>query len=285
MHPRVIQVLGLVDSNTKRKKRRINKHHVFLSSSFPYYILSHIYTPITLPLQSIPLCVNIHLSLQKKKKNSLLPLSVLQIKIQPNYIKTSLYKMENNVPIITKRVWNMIRVALFMLRKGISKGKLMMDLNMMVKRRSKLAGKAITNLMFHHHHGGSTSSHRNDTRLSTTREYEFSCSNTPKYKFSFHNKRHRNNHFFTCAHAPLTQDNDIVTVNTVKAVLDNMVNNNEVIVEASRELHGFEQTPKTRQLRITDSPSFPLHDLDTDTDAEVDKAAEAFIKRFYLQLK
>ncbi|AET01484.2 hypothetical protein MtrunA17_Chr8g0340431 [Medicago truncatula] len=185
--------------------------------------------------------------------------------------------MENNVPIITKRVWSMIRVALFMLRKGISKGKLMMDLNMMVKHRGKLAGKAITNLMFHHHHGGSTSSRRNDTRLSTTREYEFSCSNTPKYKFSFNNKRHRNNHFFTCAHAPLTQDDDIVTVNAVKAVLEKMVNNNEVIGEASPVLPGSRRTPMTRQLMV--------NDLDTDTDAEVDKAAEAFIKRFYLQLK
>ncbi|WJX91948.1 hypothetical protein P8452_73661 [Trifolium repens] len=190
--------------------------------------------------------------------------------------------MENNVPIITKRVWSMIRVALFMLRKGISKGKLMMDLNMMVKRRGKLAGKAITNLMFHH--GGSTSSRRShvDTRLSTTREYEFSCSNTPNYKFALNNKRHRTNYFSACAHAPLTQDEDIVTVNAVKAVLENMVNNNEVIVEASPALPGFGRTPKVRQLRVTDSP-FPLND--TDTDAEVDKAADAFIKRFYLQLR
>jgi hypothetical protein len=190
--------------------------------------------------------------------------------------------MENNVPIITKRVWSMIRVALFMLRKGISKGKLMMDLNMMVKRRGKLAGKAITNLMFHH--GGSTSSRRShvDTHLSTTREYEFSCSNTPNYKFALNNKRHRNNYFSACAHAPLTQDEDIVTVNAVKAVLENMINNNEVIVEASPALPGFGRTPKVRQLRVTDSP-FPLNDIETD--AEVDKAADAFIKRFYLQLR
>jgi hypothetical protein len=190
--------------------------------------------------------------------------------------------MENNVSIITKRVWSMIRVALFMLRKGISKGKLMMDLNMMVKRRGKLAGKAITNLMFHH--GGSTSSRRShvDTHLSTTREYEFSCSNTPNYKFALNNKRHRTNYFSACAHAPPTQDEDIVTVNAVKAVLENMVNNNEVIVEASPALPGFGRTPKVRQLRVTDSP-FPLND--TDTDAEVDKAADAFIKRFYLQLR
>jgi hypothetical protein len=179
--------------------------------------------------------------------------------------------MENNVSIITKRVWSMIRVALFMLRKGISKGKLMMDLNMiMVKRRGKLAGKAITNLMFPHHHGGSTSRSRphDEKRLATTREYEFSCSNTPKYKFALNNKRHRNN-YFACAHAPITQDEDIVTVNVVKAVLDKTVSNNEVMVGASPVLVGYEETPK---------------DIDTDVEVEVDKAAEAFIKRFYLQL-
>ncbi|WJX86231.1 hypothetical protein P8452_68572 [Trifolium repens] len=179
--------------------------------------------------------------------------------------------MENNVSIITKRVWSMIRVALFMLRKGISKGKLMMDLNMiMVKRRGKLAGKAITNLMFPHHHGGSTSRSRphDEKRLATTREYEFSCSNTPKYKFALNNKRHRNN-YFACAHAPITQEEDIVTVNVVKAVLDKTVSNNEVMVGASPVLVGYEETPK---------------DIDTDVEVEVDKAAEAFIKRFYLQL-
>ncbi|MCI32673.1 hypothetical protein A2U01_0053887, partial [Trifolium medium] len=65
----------------------------------------------------------------------------------------------------------MIRAALFMLRKGISKGKLIMDLNMTVKRRSKLAGKAIANLMFPNHHGGFTSRSRphNEKRISTTR--------------------------------------------------------------------------------------------------------------------
>lgn len=161
-----------------------------------------------------------------------------------------------------------------------------MDLNMMLKRRSKLAGKAITNLMFPHHHGGSTSSRRNnDTtqKFSTTREYEFSCSNTPNYIFALNNnKRNRHNNFFACAHAPHTLEEETVAVNVVKVVLENMVNNREVMVEASPALPGFGRTPNVRQLRVTDSP-FPLHD--TDTEAEVDKAAEAFIKRFYTQLR
>ncbi|KAI4355591.1 hypothetical protein L6164_004349 [Bauhinia variegata] len=193
--------------------------------------------------------------------------------------------MESNLPVIAKRVWSIVRVVFFMLRKGISKGKLMMDLNMMLKRRSKLAGKAISNLMFHYHHhhqnGGSTSSRRDSNiKFSAPREYEFSCSNTPNnYSFPISKRSRNNNHFFTCAHAPPTQDDEVVTV---KAVLEML--NNDVMVEASPVLPGFGRSPMVRQLRVTDSP-FPLQNADDDKDHQVDKAAEEFIKRFYRQLK
>lgn len=75
-----------------------------------------------------------------------------------------------------------------------------------------------------------------------------------------------------------------MTVNAVKAVLESMLKNNrEVTVEASPALPGFGKSPMVRQLRVTDSP-FPLRDTDT-TDNQVDKAAEEFIKRFYMELR
>ncbi|KHN39246.1 hypothetical protein glysoja_018018 [Glycine soja] len=83
--------------------------------------------------------------------------------------------MESNTPVIAKKVLSIIRVAFFMLRKGISKGKLMMHLNNMMLKRP---GKAIANLMFHHHHNHGVSG--NNLQFSTAREYEFSCSNTPQ---------------------------------------------------------------------------------------------------------
>lgn len=200
--------------------------------------------------------------------------------------------MESNLPVITKKVWSMVRVVFFMLRKGISKGKLMMDLNMILKRRSKLAGKAIANLMFHHHHhhGGSASSrrpHDSHQQFSAQREYEFSCSNTPNYFFPIggskrHNRHHNN--FFACAHAPPTADDDVVTVNAVKAVLEMLNTNEQAMVEASPALPGFGKSPMVRQLRVTDSP-FPLRDAADDKDNQVDKAAEEFIKRFYKELR
>ncbi|AES67935.1 hypothetical protein MtrunA17_Chr2g0331091 [Medicago truncatula] len=192
--------------------------------------------------------------------------------------------MENNLPVISKKVWSMVRVAFFMLRKGMSKGKLMMGLNMMLKRRSKLAGKAIANLMFHHHHnhGGSTSSRRSHHQFTASREYEFSCSNTPNHFFPI-GKRHRShNNFSTSAQAPPTQDDDVATMSAMKAVLE-MLSNDQSIVEASPALPGFGRSPMVRQLRVTDSP-FPLRE-DDEKDDQVDKAAEDFINRFYSQLR
>ncbi|XP_057450731.1 uncharacterized protein LOC130742643 [Lotus japonicus] len=192
--------------------------------------------------------------------------------------------MENNTQVLAKRVWSMIRVAFYMLRKGVTKGKLMMDLNTMLKRRRKLAGKAITNLMFHHHnHANSVSSRQ----FTAAREYEFSCSNTPNNFFTLghSNKRHRHNNFFTRSHAQPTLDDDAVTANAVKAVLEML--NNEAVAEAmSPALPGFGRSPMVRQLRVTDSP-FPLQDSEIvgEKDSQVDKAADEFIKRFYMELR
>ncbi|CAN0858752.1 hypothetical protein LINGRAHAP2_LOCUS7439 [Linum grandiflorum] len=62
--------------------------------------------------------------------------------------------MEQNLPLMTKKAWGIVRVLFFMLRKGIiSKRKLLLDLNMVMKRGNKIASKAIGNfLMFNHHH-------------------------------------------------------------------------------------------------------------------------------------
>ncbi|XP_034696445.1 uncharacterized protein LOC117922416 [Vitis riparia] len=191
-------------------------------------------------------------------------------------------KMEPNLPVIAKRLWGIVRVMFFMLRKGISKRKLLLDLNMMMKR-GKIAGKAIGNLMFHHH-SSSAARRSADGHISfaAPREYEFSCSNSPAYPydfpFNFNKRKHNHHNIFSCVfQTPPTSDDDFTTVNAVKAVLEML--NSEV---ASPALPGFGRSPMVRQLRITDSP-FPLKDIDEDS--EVDKAAEEFIERFYNELK
>ncbi|KAG8380008.1 hypothetical protein BUALT_Bualt07G0148900 [Buddleja alternifolia] len=176
--------------------------------------------------------------------------------------------MEQN---LAKKFWKIVKVVYFMLRKGISKGKLLADLSTMIKR-GKIAGKAaMHNLMFHHH-GGTNINRRSDEPQVTypvpLDEYEFSCSNTPTFHLPFHlNKRKR-------LHAP-TQPN----YGDLMAAAVEMVNNEA----ASPALPGFGRTPKVRQLRITDSP-FPLLGFNVE-ESQVDEAAEKFIMKFYKDLK
>ncbi|CAO2815459.1 unnamed protein product [Amaranthus hypochondriacus] len=71
--------------------------------------------------------------------------------------------MEQNLPIITKKIWNIAKIALFMLKKGISKKKIVQKLSIMIQRQKPY--------------------------INTLQEYEFSCSNTPIYRQYFTNKR------------------------------------------------------------------------------------------------
>ncbi|KAF5739174.1 hypothetical protein HS088_TW12G00375 [Tripterygium wilfordii] len=180
--------------------------------------------------------------------------------------------MEQNLPLIAKKMWGIVRVVFFMLRKGISKSKLMVDLNIMLKR-GKIASKtAITNLLMLHRRHQSSS-------FAAPRDYEFSCSNTPAYNILHIIKRRHHHNFFACTHAPQTQEEDLVTV---KAVLELLNSNNQTA--ASPALPGFGRSPMVRQLRVTDSP-FPLKEVDEVDSRYVDKAAEEFIQKFYKELR
>ncbi|KAK6914842.1 hypothetical protein RJ641_019959 [Dillenia turbinata] len=89
--------------------------------------------------------------------------------------------MEENVPVIAKKIWKPVRFAYHTLRKGISKRKILVDLNMMMKR-GKIAGTKA----FHHLISSSSSSTSRDQHVLATprHEYEFSCSHTPVHSFS-----------------------------------------------------------------------------------------------------
>ncbi|PWA89260.1 hypothetical protein CTI12_AA107950 [Artemisia annua] len=184
--------------------------------------------------------------------------------------------MEQNLPVFTKKVMKFVRVLYFMLRKGISKSKLLFDLNRMMKR-GKIASKTLHNLMFHnhHHHNNNWASNFTTNASPPPGEYEFSCSNSPstnKHPFSLFHKKHHSNY-------QKNEDLDMMAVNA--AVLKAM----EIIhsENASPALPGFGRSPMVRQLRVTDSP-FPLSSVDEDSHV-VDEAAEQFINRFYNDLR
>lgn len=195
-------------------------------------------------------------------------------------------------PVVAKKLWKIVRIVFFMIKAGISKSKIMVDFHLMLKRGNKLAGKAIGNLIFHNHLS-SLSCRSNDAHLSfiSPKEYEFSCSNSPAFNFSYpfsnysHNKRKHHNYHLQKAAKAYHYD-DVATVQAVQRVLEmlNTSDNNHAVASAAPSplvtLPGFGRSPLVRQLRITDSP-FPLKD---EGDGQVDKAAEDFIKKFYKDL-
>ncbi|XP_021749737.1 uncharacterized protein LOC110715464 [Chenopodium quinoa] len=197
--------------------------------------------------------------------------------------------MEPKIESITRKIWKIVSVAIFMIKKGLSKKKLLMDLNFMMKR-GKIAGKkALGNLMFHHNTQGGVGGQSNLTN--DAREYEFSCSDTPLYRHYFTNKRKNQRHQINDQYYmpyPLTlEDGQNVNLEDFNSVLEMMLRNEEAgggLSAPSPALPGlgFGRSPTVRQLRITDSP-FPVQNVEEDK--HVDQAAEDFIKNFYSQLK
>ncbi|XP_009771641.2 uncharacterized protein [Nicotiana sylvestris] len=182
--------------------------------------------------------------------------------------------MDQNVPVMAKKFWKIVRVAFFMLRKGLSKRKLMFDLSLLMKR-GKIASKAaIQNLMFHHNNNN-TYGHQCPSSTSSSKEYyEFSCSNSPAFHLPYNlNKRSKHSHH----HAPATDD-DVLMVNAAVLKALEMIQSET----ASPALPGFGRTPTARQLRVTDSP-FPLRD--GEGNSHVDEKADEFISRFYRDLR
>ncbi|XP_021765409.1 uncharacterized protein LOC110729926 [Chenopodium quinoa] len=151
----------------------------------------------------------------------------------------------------------MVKLAIFMLRKCISKKKLLLDLNLMMKRGKKAftANKVSTT------QGGGV------VGFDVQQEYEFSCSNTPLYRHYFTNKKKNHQNYYYMPSPKIEEiDNNL---EAISKVLDTML---------SRKDSGV------RPLRVTDSP-FLLQNEGICGDQRVDEAAEEFIKRFYSQLK
>nr|AFK43451.1 unknown [Lotus japonicus] len=190
-------------------------------------------------------------------------------------------EIEGSQPVVAKKLWNMVRVLFFMLRKGIAKSRVMVDFHHLMLKRGKLAGKAIANtLMFHHQYAAlACRSHNTHLSVFSPREYEFSCSNSPVFQPT-KRRRHHHHHRYS---KPSSQYDDFSTYSAVQKVLE-MLNNDKVEVDSSSPLvtlPGFGKSPVCRQLRVTDSP-FPLKD--ESGDSQVDVEVEEFIKRFYKDL-
>ncbi|RLM54471.1 hypothetical protein C2845_PM10G14360 [Panicum miliaceum] len=180
-------------------------------------------------------------------------------------------------PNMARRLWHVVRAVLFMLRKGVSKRKLAMDLHLLLQR-GKIAGKALGNLMtahgHHHHHDKAAaeaavpppqqfSCRALDPALAVydprgVREVEFSCSNTPSYPslhlISTGKRRRRNNrrtHRGANGAEPGWYNYDAADIARVFEIL----NNNEQLLSGGDDaLPGAEQ-PSPLALIATPSPA------------------------------
>ncbi|KMT00903.1 hypothetical protein BVRB_9g221750 [Beta vulgaris subsp. vulgaris] len=150
----------------------------------------------------------------------------------------------------------MVKLAFFMLRKGICKKKILLNLNLIMARRKNTLGGKDTAFR-----GGSGAIRPFNLRYAPTeepREYEFSCSSTPLYRQYFNKKKNYKNYSFEDTH----------NLEVINKIMQTIVSNKEGGV---------------RQPKITDSP-FPSKNEEC-CDHHVDQAAEDFIKSFYSQLK
>ncbi|PHT79381.1 hypothetical protein T459_17433 [Capsicum annuum] len=183
--------------------------------------------------------------------------------------------MDQKLPVLAKKFWKVVRVAYFMLKKGLSsKRKLMFDLNLLMKR-GKIAGKtAIQNLMFHDHNN------TQGQHSSSKEYYEFNCSNNPAFHLPFNLNKRINKH--SDNEHVIEEHDDVSMMNAAVLKALEMLQSET----ASPALPGFGRTPTVRQLRITDSP-FPLRDGADEGDmmSHVDEKADEFISRFYRDLR
>lgn len=193
--------------------------------------------------------------------------------------------MELHSPTGGKKLWNILRIAFFMARKGfVSKRKLMLDMNLMMKR-GKLIGKSLGNIMSLHHHHDHHNSSSNAAKSGHSfglREYEFSCSNSPNPIFFRVNLR-RKHSYFPCIGATPVDEMEYNAPPLV--VLPRIGYSPKCPCDLSELVAGERRTPLSSSPFSVRVSNFSFADAGDGVSCEVDNQAEEFIKNFYQQLQ
>ncbi|KAK7396016.1 hypothetical protein VNO78_16698 [Psophocarpus tetragonolobus] len=193
--------------------------------------------------------------------------------------------MEVHSPVVAKRLWNVLRVSFFMIRKGlISKRKMIMDMNLMMKK-GKVVRKSLSNLLSSHHH------HHHKNPKSVTHNglgvhYEFSCSNSPNPVFF--NMPKRKHHFnFPCIHAPAVLEEEphfsFEAENDVPKAVVTVPKTPEYMYNFF--VPGDKKSPLLSPFSVRVSNYSALDENEEIGNDHVDDLAEDFIRRFYEQLR
>ncbi|XP_020246194.1 uncharacterized protein LOC109824082 [Asparagus officinalis] len=197
--------------------------------------------------------------------------------------------MELHSPTSAKKLWNILRIAFFMMRKGlVAKRKLILDMNLVMKR-GKILRKSIGNLMFHYNHDHHHRSRNSPASLGHgfgLREYEFSCTNSPNPVFFRASSKRRHSYFFPCITASSADEADDYRASPA-IVLPRIEFSPQCSTYNLTELapgHDRNITPIRSPLSVRVS-NFSLAEEGDGSSCEVDSQAEEFIRKFYQQLQ
>ncbi|XP_027359104.1 uncharacterized protein LOC113867815 [Abrus precatorius] len=188
--------------------------------------------------------------------------------------------MEAHSPVIAKKLWNVLRITFFMIRKGlVSKRKLIMDMNLMMKK-GKLLRKSVSNFMSAHHHHNSKSLARGGYGI---QEYEFSCSNSPNPVF-YHMPKRKHHFNFPCMNSPevIEEEEEPRPVVLVPMTPEYTFN---LRFDASDFASGERKSPLLSPFSVRISNYSSEDEIEESGNGQVDDQAEDFIRRFYEQLR
>ncbi|KAF8725577.1 hypothetical protein HU200_020113 [Digitaria exilis] len=200
-------------------------------------------------------------------------------------------------PGLARRLWHVVLAVCHMLRRGLSRKRIMMDVHLLLGR-GKLAGKALRGLLPHHpsahghrHHltsyGGASSSSSLASFYGHPREVEFSCTTTPYGIFPFKGGRGRGarGEYGGLDAAAVARAFEMLSAE----------------VEATPAAAGTPAATATpsplvawilgrspagvRPLRVTDSPFPAVPEDGCGGNERVDAEADDFIRKFYEQLR
>ncbi|KAF7830104.1 DUF761 domain protein [Senna tora] len=159
---------------------------------------------------------------------------------------------------VVEKLWKTVRLIRFLLQNGVSKSKVMNDVQLMMKRGKHL-GKTLNNAMVRHHEALTCRSRDAHVSFVSPLEYQFSCSGSPpRLSYSQHHALH-----YSC------RDHRMVGL---------CRGNEETLVMGHYPMRG--------RVKITGPASLLSDDVvEQEYRLGVDEAAEEFIERFYRDLR
>ncbi|KAK7351504.1 hypothetical protein VNO77_11016 [Canavalia gladiata] len=183
----------------------------------------------------------------------------------PNVADITCMDPTNRPPLVTEKVCKTVRLIGFLIQNGVSKSKVMHDMQDVILKRGKNIGKALNNAMVRHHEALTCRPRDPHMSFVSPLEYQFSCSGSPP----------RLSHASRRKLSPATVQRHARGSPAHRAV--------RLCRDAGDDALVGHYSPIERRVKITGSAACMLNN--TEKDFHVDEAAEEFIARFYRELR